>query len=168
MEQNVGRIPFVLLSGTLLILWSIAPQLLGVPEYVFPPLPSVFREAWLARESLFADIVTTTLEATAGCLLGGLVAIGMGALMAISRAASSALLPYVVAANSIPVVAVAPLVVLWFGHGFTSKVIVAAFLSFFPLAVNTYRGLISTDQGSGDLFLVLGALDDHLTIHPAA
>jgi NitT/TauT family transport system permease protein len=77
--------------------------------------------------------------------------------MALNRWARDILLPYVIGSNSVPVVAVAPLVALWFGHGMTSKVAVAAFLCFFPLAINAYDGLRDRGGILRDLFAVIGA-----------
>jgi NitT/TauT family transport system permease protein len=77
--------------------------------------------------------------------------------MAQSRIIAKSILPYVVASNAIPIVAIAPIVVIWFGHGITSKIILAAFLCFFPLAINTFRGLIEYPTIYRELFNTYGA-----------
>ncbi len=67
------------------------------------------------------------------------------------------MLPFVIASNTIPVVAVAPIIILWFGHGLGAKIAVTTFLSFFPLALNMMKGLQSYDRTIMDVFHVAAA-----------
>jgi NitT/TauT family transport system permease protein len=113
-----------------------------------------FARSW---DLIISNTLTTAIEATFGVMLGCLIGVLVGTLMAASRPLENVLMPLVVSSNVIPVVAIAPLVILWFGFGLMSKVIVAAFLSFFPIALNAYDGLRDRGGNERDLFVILGA-----------
>ena len=81
----------------------------------------------------------------------------LGTVFAYSKIVARGLLPYVIAANTIPIVAVAPIIIIWFGHGLASKIAVTAFLSFFPLALNMMKGLQSYDRTVMDVFHIAAA-----------
>lgn len=141
----------------LLAAWEWLPVVLDVPAYIFPRLTDVIAALWSARATVASNLQTTFLEATAGFVLGSWVGFVVGLLMAESRTTARTLLPYVVASNAVPIVAIAPLVAIWFGHGLLSKVVLAAFLCFFPLCINTYRGLAEFKPIYAELFSVYGA-----------
>jgi NitT/TauT family transport system permease protein len=92
----------------------------------------------LARASLF-----TLQEAVVGFLLGGLLGFFLGVLFAHSTLLERGLLPYVVASQTVPLLAIAPMVVIWLGGNWFSVAIIAAYLTFFPVTINTLRGLLS-------------------------
>ena len=77
-------------------------------------------------------------------------------MLAESQLARLAVLPYIIGSNAVPVIAVAPLVLMWFGYGFLSRAVVSAFLCFFPLCINAYRGLQAADTHFRELFEVYG------------
>lgn len=138
-------------------MWQVLPPALNIPSYVFPTPSGAFAALWEARGLAFRHLTVTTIEAIIGFMLGGLAGFGIGICMAEWQVIRWTLLPYVVASNAIPVVAVAPIVVLWFGHGLWSKSVVAAFLCFFPLSINTFRGLTEYDPIYADVFRIYGA-----------
>lgn len=100
----------------------------------------------LARASLF-----TLQEALAGFLIGGILGFGLGVLFAHSGLLERGLLPYVVASQTVPLLAIAPMVVIWFGGNWLSVAIIAAYLTFFPVTINTLRGLRSPDPTAVEL-----------------
>ncbi|MDR1090061.1 MAG: ABC transporter permease [Prevotella sp.] len=102
-------------------------------------------------------MATTFFEAILGFILGSSIGFITGIVMAENMFLKRILLPYVVASNAIPAIALAPLVVLWFGHGIESKVILVAFLCFFPLSINTFRGLCEYPVIYKELFFTYGA-----------
>jgi NitT/TauT family transport system permease protein len=142
------------------VLWEVVTKYFDVPRYIFPSFSSVILELSNNSSLFLRNTEITALESLLGAALGCTVGLGLGGLMAISRWAESALLPYVIGSNAVPVVAIAPLVALWFGHGLASKVIVAGFLCFFPIAINTYDGLRDRGGTFKELFSVLGASPD--------
>ena len=149
--------PVATLTIGLLLAWEIAPHIFGVPVYVFPPFSAVLFEFGRSCQLIAVNTWTTFQEALLGCFLGCLVGVLIGGTMARWTSLALALEPYLVASNAIPIVAVSPLVILWFGHGLLSKVVVAAFLCFFPICMNTYRGLVAYERTYSELFDVLGA-----------
>ncbi len=141
----------------LLILWEIVPAIFKIPNYVFPRISDIIPAVIAAKETFFTNITTTFFEAILGFLLGSSVGFITGILMAEKKMFAKTLLPYVVASNAIPIVAIAPIIVIWFGHGMLSKVILAAFLCFFPLSINTFKGLNEYLPIFKELFFTYGA-----------
>ncbi|MGH8628504.1 MAG: ABC transporter permease, partial [Gammaproteobacteria bacterium] len=143
--------------SAVLVIWELFPLFVGVPSYVFPRPSEALTALWQARELLKQHLLVTAAESVAGFFLGGLVGFTTGLCMAQWPTVRRTILPYVVASNAIPVVAIAPIVVLWFGHGLWSKCVVAAFLCFFPSAINTYRGLTEYEPIYSEIFRVYAA-----------
>src|SRR5437868_2867026 len=141
----------------IVILWEGLIALFEIPVYVLPSPASI----WLAVTSnpgpLFGHAGVTLYEAVAGFAIGSLMGAVLGTVFAYSKIIARGLLPYVIAANTIPVVAVAPIIIIWFGHGIGSKIAVTAFLSFFPLALNMMKGLQSYDRTIMDVFHIAAA-----------
>jgi NitT/TauT family transport system permease protein len=138
-------------------IWEASTRYFSVPQYIFPPPSAVVLEVIGNPFVFLKNTEITTLESVLGAALGCTVGLSLGILMSISRRAENILLPYVVGSNAVPVVAIAPLVVLWFGHDLTSKVVVAGFLCFFPIAINTFDGLRDRGGVFKELFTVLGS-----------
>jgi NitT/TauT family transport system permease protein len=145
---------FFLLS--LIMGWAIVVRLFAIEDYVFPSPLAIVRSIVENYELIYENLKITALESVLGFLLGSGVALFVGVLIAESSLGRRILLPYIVGSNAIPIVAVAPLVVFWFGHGLASKVVVSAFLCFFPLAINTYRGLSETPSVLKEFFDLYG------------
>jgi NitT/TauT family transport system permease protein len=153
-----GALRAILLLASL-GLWEAAVRLLHVPGFILPP-PSQIGAA-LYRGALSGVYLQhfwiTLAETLLGFALGSSVAFVIGTVLAASRPAEYFLYPYIVMFQSVPKVALAPLVVVWFGLGLTSKVVSAALIAFFPLLVNTIVGLRSADEDRIDLMRSLGA-----------
>lgn len=146
------------LSITLLIgAWSIAAQF--YPTWILPGPAEVWRRfVGVAGDgTLFRHTQATLTEALLGFALGFCVAGILGYLLAKSPALEQLVAPYIVASQSTPVVAVAPLLILWFGAGILSKILVCALVVFFPMLVNTVVGLRSIDPDYRSLFETLNA-----------
>lgn len=144
--------------------WEILVRLLQIPVYVLPGPIAIIRSLVQNSNTISINLQTTVLESVLGFLLGSFVGLLLGISIAESKLMARVLLPYIVGSNAIPIVAVAPLVVLWFGHGLWSKVIVSAFLCFFPLCINAYKGLSETPEILHDLFTIYGASRWEFTI----
>lgn len=131
----------------LLALWEIVVRLTGMPPYL---LPAPSRIAAIMRER--ADLLAEQAMWTGGeMILGFALGLLLGALLAIVFAASVTwrrwALPLVIASQAVPVIAIAPLLVLWLGYGMASKVAMAALVIFFPVVSSLYDGLRRTDHG---------------------
>jgi len=141
----------------MVIVWEIFCRLLQIPAYILPA-PSAI---WLALTTNSAALAfhagITMLEAVTGFIIGSALGAVLGTAFAYSRFLERGFLPLVIAANTIPVVAIAPIIIIWFGHGLSSKIAVTAFLSFFPLALNMMKGLQSYDRTVMDVFHIAAA-----------
>ncbi|MEZ4499653.1 MAG: ABC transporter permease [Thermomicrobiales bacterium] len=148
--------PFLLL-GMGLIAWEVWVAIRDTPDWYLPAPSQVARTLWEERSSL-ASNTRVTLEEV---MIGLVVAIIAGVLMAVAIHASTLLeraaWPLVIASQAIPVVALAPLLLIWFGHGLTPKVIMTALIAFFPITVATVDGLRSADRETLDLLRAMGA-----------
>lgn len=154
------RIGLVLASAAgFLVLWQGIVWLGGYPPFILPAPLVVLRRltGLLASGSLWFHTSVTLREVLAGLGLGALVATLLGYLLAHSRLAERLLAPYIVASQSVPTVAIAPLLVIWFGTGLLSKILVCALIVFFPILVNTIVGVRSVRRELRDLMRSLEA-----------
>ncbi|WP_051821463.1 ABC transporter permease [Streptomyces sp. SCSIO 75703] len=153
---------WVLVPGVfvvVLLLWQYLVPVLGVDEYVLPR-PSRIAEALMTQlsDALFwTHMKVTLLESLYGFVLGVGAALLLGTLISQIRLVEKTLMPYIVAFQTVPKVALAPLFVVWFGFGMTSKVVMAAVISFFPMLVNVIEGLRSADADRVQMLTVFGA-----------
>ena len=149
----------VLLMIATLVAWEAAVRGFDVPQFILPTPSAVAFAFYNGFESgiYFEHIWVTVGETFLGFLAGCALAFVLGTLIAMSRRLEYFLYPYVVMFQSMPKVALAPLIVLWFGLGLTSKVINAALVAFFPLMVNVIVGLRSVDEDRINLMRSLGA-----------
>ena len=139
--------------------WELFARASGLPQFILPP-PSAVADRFgraLTDGSLLRHTAVTLSEVLAGLALGVTVASVLGYALAKSAALERALSPYVVASQSIPIVAIAPLLVIWFGPGRISKVLICALIVFFPVLVNTVVGLRSVPRDLYDLMRSLRA-----------
>jgi len=136
-------LPFSLGLG--LILWYLIARAGDFPAFILPTPDLVWKRFVLAISdgSLQRHFTATLSEVLAGLALGVSVATTMGYLLAKSRPVERLLSPYVVASQSIPIVAIAPLLIIWFGPGIFSKILISALIVFFPVLINTIVGLRS-------------------------
>ncbi len=142
-----------------LLAWELISRWSGLPAFILPAPRLVAQRAWqaLADGSLLLHAGWTLLEVLLGLLLGGGLAAVLGYGLARSPLLEKLVSPYLVASQAVPVVALAPLLVIWFGAGLFSKVLVCALTVFFPILVNTVVGLRQVPPSLRDLMLSLRA-----------
>lgn len=147
--------------GLLLILagWQLLVTVGDYPRFVLPTPRAVAAEAVESVHSgiLWTHLRVTLIETLLGFGVGFALATPLGYVLAKQPIAERLLTPWLVAMQAIPIVAVAPLLVIWFGTGITSKVLVSALLVFFPVLINTMIGMRSVDSAWHDLMTVLRA-----------
>jgi len=146
-------VTFVIITGA----WEAIVRVFAIPSYLLPAPSDIWNAMWFNGGSVFVQAGTTGVEAVAGFVLGSCLGALLGIGFAYSLVLTRSLLPYVIAANTIPVVGIAPIVILWLGNGISSKIAVTALLSFFPLALNMMRGLQSYDPTTMDVLHVAAA-----------
>ncbi len=162
LQQRVLRLRHIApLLGILLLLalWQVVTMLRVYPAFIIPTPLSVL-ERWIevARDGrLWLHTWTTVSQMLVGLGIGLCVGILLGYAMAKSRALEDALSPLVLAFQSTPVVAYAPLLVIWFGSGATSKIITSALIVFFPMLLNTIVGIRTVPPSLRDLMRSLKA-----------
>lgn len=129
-------------------LWEFVVRVFDVSELVVPrPSDVAIRlyEGLTEGGLLYNHLVVTTQEILLGFAIGAALGLVVGVALGLSSALERLLYPYIAAFNAVPKVAVTPLIVLWFGVGLDSKVIITALISFFPLLVNVITGLHGAD-----------------------
>ena len=132
----------------MLLVWQMAVWFGGFPAFILPsPEQVAFRFIQTVMDgSLLRNTLVTLEEVLAGLALGVSVASMLGYLLARSLHLERLLSPYIVASQSIPIVAIAPLLVIWFGPGIFSKILICALIVFFPVLVNTVVGVRSVPE----------------------
>ncbi|MEP7157877.1 MAG: ABC transporter permease [Chloroflexota bacterium] len=142
-----AALPIVAAAGVFFLAWKALVVIGNYPEWILPAPEVVatrFVEAW--RDGIMAPhAVATITEILLGFTLGATLALALGYLLARSRLAERLLSPYLVAAQAMPVLVLAPLFVLWLGTGLLPKVVICALIVFFPVAVATMVGIRSVD-----------------------
>jgi NitT/TauT family transport system permease protein len=155
------RIASINLAGRMLILGAFVGAWWLVSAF-YPPVlvPSPF-DTWRAlledRSTIWGHTPATIIEIVLGFLAGSVLGIGLGALIAQSRWAEVTLRPYLVISQAVPKIALAPILLIFFGFGIGPKVLISALIAFFPLLENTITGLRRVDPDSLRLFQSLGA-----------
>jgi len=143
-----GALPIVAAAAVFLALWKLVVMVGDYPPFILPAPEVVaerFLRAWTAGV-MTPHALTTLSEILLGFGAGASIALLVGYLLARSRLAERVLSPYLVAAQATPILALAPLIALWFGSGLTGKVLICALIVFFPVAVSTMVGIRSVDR----------------------
>jgi NitT/TauT family transport system permease protein len=138
----------LLLVLAVLAAWEGAVRLFDIPAYIVPAPSKVFVALYRGIASMLyiRHLWITLIETLLGFVVGSVVALVLGTLIALSRRCEYFLYPFILMFQAMPKVALAPLIIIWFGLGLTSKVAQASLTAFFPLMVNTIAGLRSADE----------------------
>lgn len=140
-----------------ILVWKSLVILSGAPPYLLPGPDRVAAELWRNTSVMLGHAGVTMLEALLGFVIANALGIFAAVIFTEFRTIEKGVRPYVVALQSTPVIAIAPLLVLWFGYGLGSKVAAAVVVSFFPAVVNVSRGLRDVPTEILDLFRSLSA-----------
>ena len=150
-------LPPLLLLAILLLSWQVAVVTLDIPAYLLPTPVGVWSAAW-GRSS---EMIVATGLTGAGALCGFAASLVLGTIVALvfsqSPVVRNSCYPYAIFLQTVPIVAIAPLIVTWLGTGFRSVVVIACIISLFPIITNVTTGLISVDPGLHDLFRIYRA-----------
>jgi ABC-type nitrate/sulfonate/bicarbonate transport system permease component len=137
--------------------WEAYVAVTGISPIVLPPPSRVVAALWEFREDALRHGATTLLEALLGLAVSLGLAVGLAIAMDRVAAIRGAIEPLLVGSQSIPVVAIAPLLVLWLGFGIESKVLVIVLVTFFPIVIGLLDGFARTPADGTDLLRSLGA-----------
>lgn len=148
----------------LLLVWKLGVTISHVPPYILPAPEQVFVALWsgiavspASPLGWYLPLWSTMSNALLGFAIGGVLGLLFGSLMAEFRAVETAVMPYAFALQSLPKVAIAPLIVIWCGFGDGSKVAMAALLAFFPMMVNSFAGIRASEVERLELMRALSA-----------
>jgi NitT/TauT family transport system permease protein len=157
LARRVGRgftdwLPAVVVFALGIAAWEFLVRGLDVQRFLLPPLSDILETFWEDRDTFITAGRITLVEAVGGFALGCAAGIGFALVCARWRPLGTALMPYAIAANAVPIIAFAPITNNWFGAiDKESKMAIAAVLCFFPLFVNTLRGLTSVRPAQVEL-----------------
>lgn len=157
-DSTRNRILSVVLLILGLAMWEAAVRFFSVPAFILPMPSAIATALWRGLSSgVYLEHLRATLFALVlGFSLGAFLGFGLGLAIALNRYLAYFVYPYIIMFQSLPKVALTPLIVLWFGLGLTSKVVAAALIAFFPLMINTITGLRSADPERVALIRSLG------------
>ncbi len=157
--KNVCRsnLPALIFLFFVLMLWQFGAMEVDA-AYILPTPVQILRKLWELREVLFTVHLPATMVVTlVGLVISLVLGLGLAILMDASQFFRKAMYPVVVASQTIPTTAIAPLFVLWFGYGIWSKVLVTVLITFFPITITVYDGLQSAKVEMTELLLTYGA-----------
>lgn len=156
-QRLLSGLPLLTFAVLLAVIWEAVARILAIPHYIIPRLTDVLISMWDNRILLGRHFSVTLGES----LLGLSISVLFGTLTAVciecSSLAQKMLYPLIVASQTIPIIALSPIIVMWFGYEIWSKVAVVIIFTFFPIAVNTADGLRSADSGIGEIMHSMGA-----------
>lgn len=156
-KSNLKYLGPILALVIFLSLWQFIPTLLDIKPFILPKPTDIVAAAIKDWHLLWPAMQITIFESVIGFILSAVVGIGISVLLASSRVLEISLYPYAVILQTIPIVAIAPIIVIWFGSGFNSIVIISFLIGFFPIVSNTLMGLNSVDKNMSDLFKLYNA-----------
>ena len=156
-DSIVKWMPSLALAVALFALWEALVRILDVQRWLLPRPTAIGVEIWRSRSVLWDNALVTGEEVLIGYAIAIVVGIALAVAISYSRLLERAVYPFVIASQTIPIIALAPLLLVWVGPEKTSKIIIVALITFFPIVVNLVDGLRSADRASIDMFRTLGA-----------
>jgi ABC-type nitrate/sulfonate/bicarbonate transport system permease component len=163
LRRGVGRLlPPLIFAAIVLGIWQLGVDRSGLSEALLPKPTSVAQALWDDRTLLRDNAWVTLREILAGDALALLLGIGSGVALAAVRPLQRAVYPWLVISQTVPIVAIAPVFVLWTGFDIRPKLMVIALVSYFPLTVTTIDGLRAADPDLLDLLRTLGGTSFHI------
>lgn len=150
-------LPAAILMFVLLMLWQAGAMKMNA-AYILPSPTQIVVRLWELREPLFKAHLPATMEVVViGLMISILLGLALAIAMDMNETVERALYPLIIASQTIPTTAIAPLFVLWFGYGIWSKVLVAVLMTFFPITITVFDGFRSVKTEMTELMLTFGA-----------
>jgi ABC-type nitrate/sulfonate/bicarbonate transport system permease component len=150
-------LPAVGLVAVLLLVWEVGVAVSGVSPIVLPPPSRILGSLWTFRDTALGHAAVTLTEALVGFAVALVLAVTAALVMDRMAAVRRALYPLLVGSQTVPIVAIAPLLVVWFGFGLAPKIVVIVLVSFFPIVVSLLDAFAATPAEASDLMRTLGA-----------
>lgn len=157
MLKNRALLDATIFFALLGLLWEYGVHAFQIKSYLLPAPSEIFSEVWRSRELLAGHSWITLKEVLAGFVIAVLTGVAAAVLIFFVPILRRTLYPLLIALQSVPKVGLAPIVVVWFGYGLSSKVLMAFLFAFFPVLVATLGGLRGTPEHLVEHFRALGA-----------
>jgi NitT/TauT family transport system permease protein len=140
-----STLPPLVIVLLILVAWQVGSETGALPGYIFPPPTEVVQEIFEQPGLFWENAETTLIEIALGGAIGIVFGFLIGALISMSRVLRAAFYPLVIASQSVPILALAPLLILWLGFGIEPKIVIVVQIVFFPVAVAAIQGLSTVD-----------------------
>lgn len=157
-QQNIASKYSALILGVIiLVIWELAAVMGWLPQFIIPAPSEILMSLISQREVLFHNSLITLIQALVGLFFGiilaFILAIGMDNISLVRKA----IYPYLIVSQTIPTVAIAPILVLWLGYGMLPKVVLVILTTLFPIVINILEGFSSVDKDAVNLLRLMGA-----------
>jgi NitT/TauT family transport system permease protein len=139
------------------LVWEFSVKIFEVKSYILPPLSDIFRELWVSRGPLWENTLITFNEVIIGFAMAVVFGVAIAVAIYFVPLARRTLYPTVIGLQSVPKIGLAPIIIVWFGYGLFSKVIMAFLFAFFPIVIATLGGLSTTPENLIEHFRALRA-----------
>jgi len=156
-RRLIAASPAILLVAVILAVWEVYARYSGIKATTLPAPSRVLEQAWINRDALFDNTIPTLYATLLGFACSLTTAFLFSILVDFFAPLRRALFPVLIISQTLPLVAIAPLVVLWFGFGLTPKILLVALVTFFPIMVALVQGYRSTDKETEWLLQSMGA-----------
>lgn len=139
-------------------IWESVVKIFAVKEFILPSPSKIFLAVWNFKKVLFLTHLPITLaEVGLGLIISIILAAFLAVMMLKSPKLEQAIYPFLVASQTIPIIVLSPVIIMWFGYGLSGKVVITILITFFPIVVNTFSGLKNVDKAYIDLLKTMGA-----------
>jgi NitT/TauT family transport system permease protein len=158
---NSHRLQAILLAIIVVAVWQGACRLFDISSLILPAPSAIGVRLYdlVASGDIWPHLWATSVEIVSGFVFGVLAGLVIGAMISLIPVVERLVYPYLVALQTLPKVAIAPLFIIWFGYGLTSKVVITALVCFFPILVSVVAGFHSTDRDQLDMMKAFGATE---------
>ncbi|WP_338753732.1 ABC transporter permease [Bacillus sp. FJAT-52991] len=157
MKYSKEWMPAALVILAFLLIWEVVARSMNM-VFILPPPTGIIAKLWELKIPLFTEhLPATLLIIVMGLSISIVFGVGMAVWMNVSKIAERAFYPIIISSQMIPVIALAPIFILWFGYTIWSKVVVTVLITFFPITVSTFDGLRSSSKELKELLLTMGA-----------
>lgn len=154
MKKYLSSILFLII---VFVIWEIGANLVHT-SFILPSPTEILMKLWELKKVLILHHLPATLKIIAiGLTISFIFGVGLAICMHFSQTLERAIYPILITSQTIPIIALAPIFVLWFGYSIWSKVFVTVIITFFPITVSTFDGFRSTNKDLKELFLTIGA-----------
>ncbi len=156
--RNTGNPFYPLIAFTVfIVVWEIVTKVKNIKEYILPSPSAILNEFIKSGDLLLHHSLTTLTEAVLGFVLGIILAVLLSVIMSNLKILRNIFYPFMVLSQTVPIIAIAPVIAIWLGIGIVSKLIICILVVFFPVALNLTEGLNSYDKDLEELLKCMNA-----------